>query len=234
MPRPEPNFTLEILHEDNHCLVVNKPAGLLAQGDSTGDLSLVDLVAADLKRRFHKPGNVFVGLVHRLDRVASGAVLLARTSKGAARLSDQFRQGTVQKLYRAIVEGRLDLEPGTQWLDTLLKDSGPNVVRVVPSHTPGGLEARTMARVISSNRTDGSTLVELRPITGRPHQLRVQLSSRGHPILGDRKYGARSRLACQLGGERIALHASELRFTHPTTREALCVRAPVPADWPAP
>jgi 23S rRNA pseudouridine1911/1915/1917 synthase len=219
-----------ILHEDNHCLVVDKPAGLLVQGDATGDASLVDLVADDLKRRYHKPGNVFVGLVHRLDRVASGVVLLAKTSKGAARLSEQFREGSVEKIYLAMVEGRLEADEG-QWIDYLQKDEAHNVVSVVSPRTRGGLEAITRFRVLGP-LPGGGALVELRPITGRSHQLRVQLASRGHPIWGDVKYGARTRVACRLGGQRIALHAAELRFTHPTTREALSIRAAEPADWP--
>src|SRR3954471_18215962 len=130
---------LDVLYEDNHCLAVNKPAGLLTQGDATGDPSLIEAVRADLKERYHKPGNVFVGLVHRLDRPTSGVVLFARTSKAAGRLSAQFRAGTVEKLYWAVVEGVCPQEAG-EWTDRLWKDRRRNVVQVVPAGTPGARE----------------------------------------------------------------------------------------------
>ena len=132
--------TVEILFEDNHCLAVNKPAGLLTQGDATGEPTLLDWARASLKARFQKPGNVFVGLVHRLDRPTSGVVLLARTSKAAARLSAQFREGKVEKVYRAIVEGTCPQESGT-WTDTLRKDEARNVVEVVAEGMKGGRDA---------------------------------------------------------------------------------------------
>jgi 23S rRNA pseudouridine1911/1915/1917 synthase len=219
----------EILYEDNHCLAANKPAGLLTQGDETGAPSLLDWARADLKARYHKPGNVFVGLVHRLDRPVSGVVLLARTSKAAARLSEQFREGRVEKVYWAIVEGVVPGEGG-EWTDTLRKDASSNVVRVVPAGTAGGQEARLAYRVLE--RQGKRTALELRPMTGRGHQLRVQLASRGWPIVGDRKYGAASFLKALDGGGRIALHARRLGFSHPTKREAMEVTAGVPADWP--
>lgn len=221
---------LEVLYEDNHCLAVNKPAGLLAQGDSTGDPSLLDAARAYLKDKYQKPGNVFVGLVHRLDRPTSGVVVLARTSKAAGRLSAQFREGTIEKVYWAIVEGSPPEDAG-EWTDTLWKDEARNVVQVVAESTPGGQEARLSYRVLG--RSAGTTLVELRPITGRSHQLRVQVAARGMPIVGDRKYGARSTLRASDDGHRVALHARSLRFTHPTRSEAISVVAPVPADWPA-
>lgn len=227
---------LEVLHEDNHCLAVNKPAGLPVQGDATGDESLLDLARADLKIRYAKPGNVFVGLVHRLDRPVSGVVLLAKTSKGASRLSEQFRSGDVQKVYWAWVEGRgdldLDLDEG-EWTDRLLKDEARNVVRVLAGDEGGrgkGKDARLAYRMLEQRA--GRMLLELRPLTGRSHQIRVQLASRGLPIVGDRKYGAKSVVRALDGGPRIALHARSLDFTHPTSREAIAVVAPVPADWP--
>lgn len=220
----------EILLEDNHCLAVNKPAGLLSQGDETGHPSLVDWAQADLKARYLKPGNVYVGLVHRLDRPVSGVVLLAKTSKAAARLSAQFREGTIAKVYRAIVEGVVGEDEG-EWADTLRKDRGRNVVEVVAeAETEGGQAASLAYRVVG--RGGRRTLLELRPTTGRGHQLRVQLASRGFPILGDRKYGAKSIVDAADGGHRIALHARSLTFTHPTTAAVLSVEAPAPADWP--
>lgn len=221
---------LEVLYEDNHCLAVNKPAGLLTQGDATGEPSLVDLARDDLKVRFQKPGNVYVGLVHRLDRTTSGVVLLVRTSKAAGRLSAQFRDGTVEKIYWAIVEGSVTPDSG-EWSDTLSKDEARNVVRTVPRGTPGGLESRLAYRVLG--RKAGTTWVEVRPITGRSHQIRVQFAERGFPIAGDRKYGAKSTVRASDGLVRVALHARRLTFNHPTRGEAISVLAPVPGDWPS-
>lgn len=225
---------LEIIHEDNHLLAVNKPAGMLTQGDETGDPSLVDLVREDLRVRYQKPGNVYVGLLHRLDRPVSGLVFLAKTSKAASRLSSQFREGRVEKVYWAIVEGSPAGDAG-EWTDTLLKDEARNLVRVVPAGTRGGQEARLSFRVRERSGVGrNQSWLELRPITGRSHQLRVQLASRGMPIVGDLKYGARARLQALDGGARIALHARSLSFTHPTRGEAVSLDATVPADWPSP
>jgi 23S rRNA pseudouridine1911/1915/1917 synthase len=222
---------LDVLYEDNHCLAVNKPAGLLAQGDETGESSVVDLARDYLKSKYAKPGNVFVGLVHRLDRPTSGVILLGRTSKGADRLSAQFREGTVRKVYRAVVEGSPAEDEGT-WTDWLAKHDARNVVRAVAPGEAAGREAHVAFRVLE--RHGGSTTVELIPATGRGHQLRVQLASRGLPIVGDRKYGARSTLLAEDGRPRIALHAFELSFRHPTRPEMVVVTAPVPRDWPGP
>jgi 23S rRNA pseudouridine1911/1915/1917 synthase len=222
---------LEILYEDNHLLAVNKPAGLLAQGDETGDPSLLDLVRADLKARYAKPGNVYVGLVHRLDRPVSGVVLLAKTSKAAGRLSEQFRVGAVKKVYWAICEGTIAEDAG-EWADSLLKDEARNVVQVVPAGTKGAQEA-TLAFRVRERRGPRGTFVELLPVTGRSHQLRVQLAARGFPIVGDRKYGSHARLEALDGVGRIALHARSLTLTHPTRGEEVALEAPVPEDWPS-
>jgi 23S rRNA pseudouridine1911/1915/1917 synthase len=218
-----------VLFEDNHCLAMNKPAGLLSQGDETGDPSLVDWARDYLRARYQKPGNVYVGLVHRLDRPTSGVVLLARTSKAAGRLAEQFRAGKVGKTYWAIVEGRPVEEEGP-WIDVLEKDRPSNRVRVQDEVGGGGREAIVEYRVLRRGR--GFTKLELRPATGRSHQLRVQLASRGLPIAGDAKYGAKTVLAAEDGRRRIALHALELVFTHPTRGEVISLVAPVPADWP--
>jgi 23S rRNA pseudouridine1911/1915/1917 synthase len=220
---------VEILYEDNHCLAVNKPAGLLSQGDETGDPSLVSWAKDDLKARYHKPGNVYVGLVHRLDRPTSGVVLLARTSKAASRLAEQFRSGQVIKVYWAIVEGE-PAEPEGQWLDLLEKDRRANRVRVREEEDGAGREARVEYRIL--RRGGGFSKLEMRPTTGRSHQLRVQLAERGLPIVGDRKYGAATVLEAEDGHRRVALHARELTFRHPTRGEAISIVAPVPADWP--
>jgi 23S rRNA pseudouridine1911/1915/1917 synthase len=222
---------LDVLYEDNHCLVVNKPAGLPSQGNESGDESLVDVAGRYLKERYGKPGNVYVGLVHRLDRPTSGVALLARTSKAAARLAAQFREGAVEKVYWAIVEGSPGADDGV-WIDRLEKDRRTNASRVVGESEEAGKDARVAFRVL--RRWPGAAKLELRPMTGRSHQLRVQLASRGLPIRGDEKYGAKGRVAASDGGRRIALHARSLSFTHPTRREVIAVEAPVPADWPEP
>ncbi len=220
---------LDVLYEDNHCLAVNKPAGLLAQGDVTGEVSLLDLARDYLKEKYAKPGNVFVGLVHRLDRPTSGVVVLARTSKAASRLSEQFRAGTVEKVYWAVVEGSPEDEAG-EWADWLRKDEPRNVVEVVPEGAPGGQPAALAFRVIERKGRDA--MLEVRPVTGRSHQIRVQLASRGFPIVGDWKYGARSTLTASDGKPRVALHARRLSFRHPTRAEVISLTSPAPADWP--
>jgi 23S rRNA pseudouridine1911/1915/1917 synthase len=222
-------MNLEVLYEDNHCLAVNKPAGVPSQGDATGAETLVDLASRYLKQRYGKPGNVYIGLVHRLDRPTSGVVLLARTSKAAGRLSAQFRAGAVEKVYWAIVEGAPKEDEGL-WTDRLEKDRRANQSRTLEETEEGGKEAGVAFRVLE--RCRDSTWLELRPLTGRSHQLRVQLASRGMPIGGDARYGARTRITAMDGGGRIALHARSLRFTHPTRGEAMAVEAPVPTDWP--
>jgi 23S rRNA pseudouridine1911/1915/1917 synthase len=241
---------LEILFEDNHLLAVNKPAGLLSQGDRSGEPSLVDAATQYLKTRYAKPGNVYVGLLHRLDRPASGVMLLAKTSKAASRLSEQFRCGTIAKIYWAIVEGAPTDDAGA-WADVLTKDSRMNRTRV-RSQGEGELDAATLhqkeggdTRHLSEGagksasvdfqvlaRWTRASKLELRPRSGRSHQLRVQLASRGLPILGDIKYGAKRRLNALDGRMRIALHARQITFAHPTRGEAITVIAPLPDDWP--
>jgi 23S rRNA pseudouridine1911/1915/1917 synthase len=214
---------LEVLYEDNHCLAVVKPARMLTAGDETGDISLLDLAKEHLKEKYKKPGNVFVGLVHRLDRPVSGVVLFARTSKAAARLSEQFREGTVRKRYRAVVEGSVSLESGA-FEDWLLKNEQDNVTHSVPPETPSARHSRLRFRRVATARN--LSLLEIEPETGRSHQIRVQLAVRGHPIYGDRKYGSKHSLQGV-----IALHAAQLMFEHPTRHEPVTVRAPDPASW---
>ena len=207
----------DVLYLDNHLLVVHKPAGLLAQADHTGDPDLVTEAKAFLKQRFDKPGNVFVGLVHRLDRPASGVMVLARTSKAASRLSEQFRQREPEKTYLAAVEGRL-IGEGEQE-DYLLKDGEPGVVKRVKATTPGAKQAQLRWKALN---VDGKkTLVEVELLTGRAHQIRVQLAGLGHPIVGDRKYGSTLPFeppGLAPGARAIALHAGRLAFEHPVQR----------------
>ena len=217
-------LVFDVLYLDNHLLVVHKPAGLLAQADHTGDPDLVSEAKAFLKQRFDKPGNVFVGLVHRLDRPVSGVMVLARTSKAASRLSEQFREREPDKRYLAAVEGRL-IGEGEQE-DFLLKDGQRGVVTRVKATKPGAKRARLRWKALN---VDGKkTLVEVQLLTGRAHQVRVQLAGLGHPIVGDRKYG--SALAFDPpglapGARAIALHAARLAFEHPVRREPMAFSA---------
>ena len=215
-------MTANVLMEDNHCLVIVKPAGLLTMGDDTGDETVADIARESLKEKYAKPGKVFLGVVHRLDRPVSGTLLFARTSKAASRLSDQFRRGTVRKTYIALVEGQLTGRGRLQ--DWLRKDRTRNHVSVVAETAEGARECRLDYRVLenSCNRT----LVEVRPLTGRSHQIRVQLASLGHPIVGDLRYGAQDAL-----GSRIMLHAARLEFVHPTLKTDVNVECHLPDEF---
>ncbi|NLN62279.1 MAG: RluA family pseudouridine synthase [Myxococcales bacterium] len=229
LPQPLPNSAeappwLPILYEDNHVLVVNKPAGLLSQADLSGDLDALTAARQYLKQRYQKPGNVYVGLVHRLDRPVAGVLLLARTSKGASRLSEQFRAQRVQRLYRAVVAGEVADDAGAL-TNRLEKDRRSRKTAVVHS---GGKEARLRYRVLA--RAAGHSLLEVELLTGLPHQIRAQLAHMGHPILGDAKYGAPGHLAA--GPGVIALYAHALSFDHPTQPRRLTVEAPPPPHWP--
>jgi 23S rRNA pseudouridine1911/1915/1917 synthase len=215
---------LEILYEDNHLLVVNKPAGLPTMGALRGRATAVEAAKAYLKHKYHKPGNVYLGVMSRLDAPVSGVLLFARTSKAAARLTEQFKRATVQKTYWALVRGRLHTPVG-EWRDEVLKDEAAGRMRVVVN---GGREARhAVLRYRQLAKAEGQILlVEVELLTGRKHQIRVQFASRGLPILGDRKYG--SALAFPTG---IALHAHRLCIEHPITREAVTLQAPLPPYW---
>jgi 23S rRNA pseudouridine1911/1915/1917 synthase len=218
------NFRLRVLYEDNHCLALFKPAGTLTAGDRTGDVSLVDLARDYLRKKYGKPGNVFVGVVHRLDRPVAGVVLFARTSKAAARLALQFREGRVEKVYRALVEGRVAESQGTL-VDRLVKDHKANRVRRTTKETPESRESVLTFRRLAIR--EDATLLEVRPQTGRSHQIRVQLAAAGHPILGDRKYGSKRPFS-----PGIALQAVALTFEHPIHKYSVTIEAPV--SWVKP
>ncbi len=208
------------IHLDNHLLVVNKPAGLLVQGDNTGDPTLFEQAQLFLKERFNKPGNVYLGLVHRLDRPVSGVVVFARTSKAASRLSEQFRTKTIVKTYKAIVEGKID-DSGT------LKDY---IVRkrVTSAISNSKLGKAAVLRYRRLQYEKGLSLVEVNIETGRHHQIRVQLSNLGFPILGDFRYGSKT----QFPFKSIALHGYSIQLTHPVTQKDLYFSANPEIRWP--
>jgi len=219
---------LSVVYEDNHLLVLNKPAGLLSQGDNSQAESLVDLVTSYLKQKYAKPGNVYVGLVHRLDRNVSGVMLVARTSKAASRLSEQFRRKAVQKTYLAVIEGQPAAAEGevVSWLAGAGDHHG--ITRAETEAFDGAKESRLRYTVLTSR--GGFSLVRVQPITGRRHQIRAQMALLGHPLLGDVKYGSSWRLA----DHRLALHASRLALEHPVGGRTLDFEAPLPEDWPWP
>jgi 23S rRNA pseudouridine1911/1915/1917 synthase len=213
---------LEILFEDNHVLAVNKPAGLLVHGDETGDITLADLAKEYIKYKYNKPGNVFIGVVHRLDRPVSGVVLLAKTSKALIRLNELFRSKKTRKIYWAVVLNKPAQESGTlvHWL---VKDASKNVTKAYAKENPAGARSELNYKLLGNQQ--GKYLLEVNPITGRPHQIRVQLASMRCPIVGDLKYGA----AQPLPDKSIALHARQLHFEHPTLKTTITVSAPLPA-----
>jgi len=207
-----PNIT--ILFEDNHLLAIHKPAGVLSQEDYSGEPDVLTLCKAYLKREYKKPGNVFLGLVHRLDRPVAGVMLLAKTSKAASRISEQIRKRTIKKRYLAIVEGN----PGDNGMlmHYLLKDRDTNRVKVV--ETGNSNAQRSELTFYKTAQIDNLSLLNITLITGRPHQIRVQLSHEGFPIVGDSKYG-------QPRNVEIALFASELEIIHPTLKKTVIISA---------
>jgi len=217
---------LPILHEDNHLLVVDKPAGLLSQADLGGDLDVLTLAREIIKRRDGKPGNVYLGLVHRLDRPVAGVMVLAKTSKAAGRLARMFRQRETRKIYLAVVLGLPD-PPAAPLTHRLVRDRPRRLTRIAASGEEGR-EARLAYRVLET-RADRS-LVEVELATGLQHQIRAQLALDGHPVAGDRKYGAPDCLAGGPGA--IALFAREIGFEHPVRRTPLHVTAPPPLHFP--
>ncbi len=214
-----------VLYEDNHLLGLYKPAGLLVQGDATGDPSLLDLGKAWLKARYAKPGRVFIGLVHRLDRPVAGVVLFARTSKAAARLGVRFRERQVGKDYLAVVQGRVAEEAG-ELCHHLAREGSSS--RVVDASAAGAREARLSYRRLGV--THDRSLVSVSLLTGRRHQIRVQLAALGHPILGDLRYGAPEPLP----NSQIALLAHQLTVTHPILQTPITLVSPPPMGWPWP
>jgi 23S rRNA pseudouridine1911/1915/1917 synthase len=214
-----------VFYSDNHLLAVYKPAGLLVQGDQSGDVCLLDLAKQWVKQRYQKPGNVFLGLVHRLDRPVAGIMLFARTSKAAGRLSAQIRSSSVHKIYLAVVEG--EKPPPAARLIHHVERQGKNS-RIVQRPSPKSREARLSYRLLDS--AAGRSLLEVELETGRRHQIRLQLAHIGFPVAGDCRYGAPAPLSAR----QIALFARQLTIAHPTRHDPLTLRAPLPAGWPWP
>jgi 23S rRNA pseudouridine1911/1915/1917 synthase len=210
-----------VIYEDNHLLVVNKSAGILVQGDETGDVPLVELCKEYIKEKYDKPGAVFLGVVHRLDRPVSGLVVLARTSKALERMNALFREKQTKKIYWAIVKNKppRDEDKLVHWL---LKDEKKNKTTTFIRETPGALRSELNYRVIG--QSEGHWLLEVNPITGRPHQIRVQLASMNCPIKGDVKYGFPEPNE----DASICLHARQLEFVHPVKKEKTLLEAPLP------
>lgn len=208
--------SFSVVYEDNHLLIVNKSPGILVQGDETGDKPLSELCKEYVKQKYNKPGAVFMGVVHRLDRPVSGIVVLARTSKALERMNALFREKETKKTYWAIVNNKPRQEEETlvHWL---LKDEKKNKTTAFVRETSGTQRAELTYKVIG--KSGGKFLLEVNPITGRPHQIRVQLSSVGCPIQGDLKYGAPEAN----GDGSICLHARALEFVHPVKKELMRV-----------
>lgn len=211
------------LYEDNHLLIVNKPAGVLIQGDSTGDKPLVDHCKDYIKKKYNKPGAVFLHPVHRLDRPVSGVIVFARTSKALERMNKIFATRKVQKTYWAIVKKHPPQKKG-RLVSWLVKDPKRNVTTAYSEPVEGGLKAETDFKVMG--KLNNHFLIEVEPLTGRPHQIRVHLSEMGSPIRGDLRYG----FSKPNSDKSINLHARRLYFEHPVKKEPVVVRAGLPED----
>ena len=212
-----------IIYIDNHLIAVTKPAGLLTQPDHNTNESLIDQTRQWIKEKYNKPNNIFLGLVHRLDRNVSGVVLFARTSKAASRLSKQFREGIPKKYYKAIVLGKLEREHNT--LVHYLRKEKTLKTTIFPREAPTAKRSELSYEVIYS--LEKKSLIEVSLSTGRFHQIRAQMAFIGHPIIGDVKYGAPESLPNQ----EIALHAHKLVFKHPISNEEITLTSPQPKTW---
>lgn len=211
---------LNIIYEDNHLLVVEKPSNIPVQEDSSKDIDMLTILKDYRKKSENKPGEAFIGLVHRLDRPVSGIMVFAKTSKAASRLSDQIRQNTFHKTYLAVVEGTIP--PQGKFEDYLIKNEKENK-SYVTTKEKGKYSCLEYKRL---SIKDNLSLVEINLITGRPHQIRVQFSSRNHPLIGDSKYGNNPN------NLDIALFAKSITFNHPTTKEELTFTLDIPNKYP--
>ena len=210
---------INVLYEDNHLLVVEKPINIPTQEDNSKDEDLLNILKNYIKEKYQKPGNVYLGLVHRLDRPVGGVMVFAKTSKSASRLSDQIRLNKFNKVYNAVVEGKVKEEERLE--DKLLKDTKRNIVKVDPNGKQSILNYKKIKQI------NNLTLVEIKLETGRPHQIRVQMSHNNNPLFGDQKYNKNSKV-----GEQLALFAKKLEFYHPTTNELMSFELDLPDREP--
>ena len=209
---------LNVIYEDNHIIVVEKPVNIPSQGDKTGDVDMLTIIKEYLKEKYNKPGNVYLGLIHRLDRPVGGVMVFAKTSKAAARLSEQVRDKVFKKKYLVIANGKFDKETGVL-SDYLLKNERKNMSRVVPEGTKNSKYAELDYEVLKYDEELNLSVLKINLHTGRHHQIRVQLSSRNHSIYGDQKYGGRGH------GKQICLWAYELTINHPITKEEMTFKS---------
>lgn len=205
---------LKVIYEDNHIIVVEKPVNIPSQGDKTGDIDMLSIIKAYLKEKYNKPGEVYLGLVHRLDRPTGGVMVFAKTSKAASRLSEQVRNKEMHKQYLCIVDGKMEEKQGT-FKDYLYKNEKTNTSRIAKPNEKKAKEAILDYEVIKYNEEINLSVIKINLHTGRHHQIRVQFASRNHSLYGDQKYGTRGR------GKQLALWAFSLSFKHPTTKEVL-------------
>ena len=214
---------MTVLYEDNHIIIINKAAGEIVQGDKTGDESLCDTMKAYIKEKYAKPGNVFIGLPHRLDRPVSGVVVFAKTSKALERLNRMFSEGSVKKIYWALTKG-IPVPAEAELESWILRNEKMNKSFSYPKEVKGSKRAVLHYRLAAASQNYNLIEVELK--TGRHHQIRCQLSSIGCPIKGDLKYGAQRSNP----DGSISLHARYIEFTHPVSKELIAVTAPLPGD----
>lgn len=210
---------MEIVYEDNHIIIVNKAAGEIVQGDKTGDTPLSELVKDYLKEKYNKPGNVFCGVVHRIDRPVSGLVIFAKTSKALTRLNEMLRKGEIHKTYWALVEGH-PREKENELTNYLQSDGRLNKTRIVAPNAPDAKLSKLKYTTIATG--DRYSILEVNLLTGRKHQIRVQLSGMGNPIKGDLKYGAKR--SNPDGG--ISLIAKKINFIHPVSKQEISLEIP--------
>lgn len=217
-------MSIRIIYEDNHLLVVEKPVNIPVQADESGDADLLTLLKEDLKERYQKPGNVYLGLVHRLDRPVGGVMVFAKTSKAASRLSDVLRKREMERTYLTVVRGNLKHSGVLE--HHLWKDTKKNIVHTVKAGHPEGKKAILQYETVEQKT--GMSLLNVRLHTGRSHQIRVQLAAVGSPLYGDQKYGQHVNKP----GQQIALWANTLEFPHPTTKELMKFESNPPSAHP--
>lgn len=205
---------LKIIYEDNHIIVVEKIPNIPSQGDKTGDIDMLEIIKKYIKEKYNKPGNVYLGLVHRLDRPVGGVMLFAKTSKAASRLSEEVRSRQLKKEYLVVVDGKFEKNKDTLE-DYLLKNQQKNISKVVKEGTKNSKIAKLDYETLKYNSEIDLSVLKVLLHTGRHHQIRVQLSSRGHSIYGDQKYGTRGR------GKQIALWAYKITIIHPITKKEM-------------